>query len=972
EGSKRRKEKINKLKTTMACLYDEDLHIIGIQGARTPWGVRDAGQNDDARCANANCYHIISSGHKGFNYGCELHVLLSKPYGKSGKKELFFKPDQFTVTVKDPRLLIVRVAAPGFNHVLAVAHAPHSKALATEKDSYWKKLAENTEKHQVSIIFFDANARTGNITSTAIGDKGFKQNEDPNGHRLHELLLTNHLAAANTFVSHGPEHHTWHSGRGPHRIDYVIIPQSYIDSIEECAVLYGIDSGQDPETKDDHYPVKLQLAYQIISSVTKGIPKLDESKLADEGCRKKFCQKLNEVKHPPWDTNLNEHLTIVAEKITGAACECFRSNSRAPHKPYLTRRLRYTAKIIAREALLPDPADASALADLSDYVKLVVDSIILSTPSLAPHVVEPDDANTARSAQHYFDALLQFLGTSKSTLQKWTTTDRDDFLERTADEMGAAIDDHAPRLEALHAKRLLASGGRKSKMPPTPIIRTNDDGEPLTKKSEIADHALAFHGKVEQAIATDADGVAADYNKRTRHAGPGPKIQNIIPKHQLTSQLAAAKRGRRGGPDQLTDDVSRASPEGMARLLHPVLVKTHFESTEPIAAKGGYSTYFHRGQGAMELQKSYRGILLNNTIGKMHSTFPRSRVKCLLPELLEATQCGARPKMATDFITHTSLAFISDCQRRSRSCNITFQELREAFHSVIRELCMQLPTAADELNELIERIDIPDFIRPALKERLQQPAYNNQHIDDEHLCHMIAAHRTSNLTTAKSARHCQLPRTSTRPGVPYPDVAFNMHFAIMLRALDQAVREEEAHGQQTGGHDIEACSEPLFSPTPQEGSALRNVSFVDDPTDYNSTANANELINATALAAAGLCTAAFQHGLKPRPVKTKAILMHYGAGAKKEKQRIAKEGITYLELDGLAIKVQLVTQQKALGAIISAGGVMGPEISLRVNRALGAARPLAKQILRRKKLSKKAKVKYVHAFPTSSLTYNRH
>eukprot|EP00959_Pyramimonas_sp_CCMP1952_P389035 8151211-Pyramimonas_sp.AAC.1 len=69
----------------------------------------------------------------------------------------------------------------------------------------------------------------------------------------------------------------------------------------------------------------------------------------------------------------------------------------------------------------------------------------------------------------------------------------------------------------------------------------------------------------------------------------------------------------------------------------------------------------------------------------MHSSFPRSRAKGLLPELLEATQCGARPKMATDFITHTSLAFISDCQRRSRPCGITFLDLREAFHSAIRE-----------------------------------------------------------------------------------------------------------------------------------------------------------------------------------------------------------------------------------------------------------------------------------------------
>eukprot|EP00959_Pyramimonas_sp_CCMP1952_P223161 4665247-Pyramimonas_sp.AAC.1 len=62
------------------------------------------------------------------------------------------------------------------------------------------------------------------------------------------------------------------------------------------------------------------------------------------------------------------------------------------------------------------------------------------------------------------------------------------------------------------------------------------------------------------------------------------------------------------------------------------------------------------------------------------------------------------------------------------------------------------------------------------------------------------------------------------------------------------------------------------------------MSFVDDLTDYNSTANASDLINTTTMAAARLCTAAFQHGLKPHPDKTKAILMHYGAGAKKDRQ----------------------------------------------------------------------------------------
>ncbi|CAK0811634.1 unnamed protein product [Prorocentrum cordatum] len=166
EGAKRRSENINKLKTTMASLYDEDLHIIGFQKAREPLGMRDSDKEGDASCANANSYRVISSGHEGYNYGCELH------------------------------------------------------------------------------------------------------------------------------------HHTWHSGKNPRRIDYVVIPNGYVDSIEACSVLYGIDNGCDPDSKDDRYPVKLELAREIAASTSKGAPKLDEHNLADDACRKEFSDKLRDIPAP--------------------------------------------------------------------------------------------------------------------------------------------------------------------------------------------------------------------------------------------------------------------------------------------------------------------------------------------------------------------------------------------------------------------------------------------------------------------------------------------------------------------------------------------------------------------------------------------------------------------------------------------------------------------------------------------------
>ncbi|CAK0884320.1 unnamed protein product, partial [Prorocentrum cordatum] len=135
-----------------------------------------------------------------------------------------------------------------------------------------------------------------------------------------------------------------------------------------------------------------------------------------------------------------------------------------------------------------------------------------------------------------------------------------------------------------------------------------------------------------------------------------------------------------------------------------------------------------------------------------------------------------------------------------------------------------------------------------------------------------------------------------RPGAPHSNVAFKKHFAIMLRAIDQAAAAAAYHNLWVGGRDNQACEAPLFLAAPRKGSALRNACFVDDLTGYNSTASAGD-----------------------------------------EHRKIAQDKVTFIKIEGLPIKVQLVTQQKAPGAIVEADGARGPEICRSVNRTLVAA-----------------------------------
>ncbi|CAK0855883.1 unnamed protein product [Prorocentrum cordatum] len=998
-GARRRKEKIHKLRKTMLNLYMEDLHLIGIQEARAPWGVRSG---NDITSTSAYAYHVISGGHDQYNLGCELHILTSKPYGKAGAKDLYFRPDQFTVIEHSPRHLVVRIEAPGFRHTVCVAHAPHSRAKPHEKDTFWEMIECATSNHNINIFLIDANARTGSLCSQAIGDQGFKQKEDDNGERFHKVLQGNSLIAANTFKSGGQDHYTWDSGKDVHRLDYIVVGHELFDSISHTSVMYGIDTEHDHSQKNDHFPVKANLAYTVETAYQHGTPKLDTAKLDSETAKNDFQRRLQQIQHPPWETNLNDHTKSIVDQIKDAAYASFKKQHHAPRKPYITeasyallrfrrtliktirivkrngigskksrRRIRYTAHLIANQSASASPDDVIHLMDIPGYTQLMIKTILFINHTDPDHTTAPyhdGTYGTTTFTTNLFDSYLSFIQDADRVLRIRLDHDRDAHLESFSDNMILSAAGNAPRKEWANVRALLTCGGRTPKRTPTPKIRQDDNGAPLTTPQAIAEHALRYYGNIENGINTDIEGVVKHYNNKTAHTKPIPHINNVQTIHNLTAALAASKKGKRGGPDGNTDDMARAAPRQIARLLHPIMMKMQLMTTEPISAKGGFSTHFSKGQGQLHLQKAYRGILLNNTIGKINSKFLRGLFRDILPDLLMDTQCGAVPHKATDFITHTAYTFLDDCRAQARTGSILFLDLREAFHSVIREFIFQLPTQEDELEDVIDNIEIPICLLPSLRQRLRCPAHLNAHVDDSHLCALVADHHTANWMTAKGTDAYVIPRTSTRPGVPYSDAAFNMHFSLVLQAI-----ADDAEGAEDGesGHHIRPCDNPLFSTAPHQGGKLTNMSFVDDLTDFNSTTSHSDIIDITKTSAERLCRTAFTYGLKPHPDKTKVIISFNGTGSNVARSRLAQQNITSIQLSIMSISVQIADQHRLLGTILT-NGSMGPEVQNRMRRTEASARALERQILRRRRLPRKTKIKYVHALSTASLTFNHH
>ena len=112
------KRKITRVAALLEQFKDMDIHLVGIQESRLPQGTEPANQ-----------FHVISSGHEQHNLGCSLLVRKELPYHqKDGTKLEILVQKHIRILVQTPRLLIVRLCAPGLTKTVAVAHAPHSYA----------------------------------------------------------------------------------------------------------------------------------------------------------------------------------------------------------------------------------------------------------------------------------------------------------------------------------------------------------------------------------------------------------------------------------------------------------------------------------------------------------------------------------------------------------------------------------------------------------------------------------------------------------------------------------------------------------------------------------------------------------------------------------------------------------------------------------------------------------------------------
>ena len=195
-------------------------HIVGVQETRL---------RKEPRIDQEKYFVFSSTATARGTFGIQLWFSRTNSLSAEGH---FFKRDHFKILAKDPRHLIIKVAAPFFKAIVIAAHAPTSQAAAATLETWWKNLSAAVParfSQWPRILLVDANARLGSFPSRAIGSQ-HEDEQDVGGDCFHDFLLHNHQWVPATFegVQEGPGG-TWRHPRTEQWIrgDYVCLPQQW-------------------------------------------------------------------------------------------------------------------------------------------------------------------------------------------------------------------------------------------------------------------------------------------------------------------------------------------------------------------------------------------------------------------------------------------------------------------------------------------------------------------------------------------------------------------------------------------------------------------------------------------------------------------------------------------------------------------------------------------------------------------------
>ncbi|CAE7562314.1 unnamed protein product [Symbiodinium sp. CCMP2592] len=885
------------------------VHIALLQEARTQEGM-----------LRTHGHLRYASGSLNGTLGVEVWLLENHPLfcGPRGQAKLHLSSQACLVLHRDPRRILLLFRQDGFSLLVASVHAPHRAVEQGVIAAWWAETHRLCNVHAHSALLLlggDMNASLGSVTCAAVG------NHDP---------IRLWVPSTFPFCQHGPSGTYVQKRNGAmSRIDFIACPsewrsgqistwtdetlhtgQAYIDHLATCA----------------HFDLTVCLAGRLKKAQKR---RFDGRAILAPAGQAHVERILRDAPRIPWAASPHAHAATLVQYLQTELASAFPPQKGRRFRPYLSD----NTWALHREVARLRKHCVSIKRALAFHLQAAVfQAWKQGDGSPLLHML-----NSAWTQEALFAGAAQshFLSVSSQRLKAACKQDRAAHFSSLADDV------QQDRPHASKAvQRLMGLRRKKPFRPEVLPALCIADGNRCRTPEEVTSRWREHFREQEDGYDISPASLA------NLGAMSGPTIAPVslgeLPSPDILLQvIASSQKGKAPGPDGLPAEVGHASPQGLVKLLMPLLLKLGLTCVEPIGFKGGTLTKLYKGRGDTAHCASYRAIMLLPTLAKfLHKAF-RPGLYDVFQSNATPAQLGGLKNTSVVLGSHITRAFCRFCAAEGLTSVLLFADVASAYYTAVRALTAR--KGQDE--ETTDAVYRPD--KEHLAAELSKPSAMAQADASPWIESLTAELNSSTWMCLAGDVQPVVTRQGSRPGSSFADLFYGVTVPRMLQWRDSARSGSEAslpaveHAPTVRWDGRFDFSEPSRDPATWTSAAtLDDVIWADDLAKCIVVHEAQCVAAATAFECGILADAFYAHGyeLSFGPTKTAAIVVPRGTGSRKVRKALfsAKPALPILREELGAASLPLVTAYRHLGVKISSSPSLMVELRHRASHAWAA------------------------------------
>ena len=854
----------------------------------------------------------ISSAAVGGQGGVDLIVNTKIPYAWHRGIPLHFAQSDFSVMAAGPQFLAAKIKNDFLNMIVVSAHAPHCMADDSQKDVFWNHLVNTLQGVRLPVVLLiDANARLGQLQQEGVGIFGAEKVDENTEHFMRALKVLG-LAVPATFeryVKHPNEDQgTWHHKNGLARIDYIGVPQEWMDHQMQADVL----DVEMAETYKDHRMVWLTTEVCLESKVTERKKQIKPDRQAMTTMEGKETIR--------WLASTFCEATLHQEPMSSDVALWV-------YEKYMNDSLMYwfpPQKEVRKEHWISKET-WSSLASLKRIRRYVRTNRNLEKRGILRQILQSWKDHTRQGPSPTWLKSMQ-------TTRAWATRQCEllaiDTKEKLRKEEANFFDQCIKRFEE-----------RCSDSNATDLWKTIKRYLPKTK-ARVQSRAIRYSKTMENfekhfAQNEEAKAMTGEQMQWRFHCNSKQalKMAGTFPLHiqQIPTLFEFEQALRRATPGKAY--FSSAVPEWFAYApresaiaLYPLLFDMFVYYQEPAAMKGGVYFPLWKQKGSQSAPENYRAILISSYVAKALHHIMRKRLVRSLPRVLQGMQIGGLPRQRVQYGSHLINLQRNYASRRHRSHSVVFFDLVSAFYQTPRELIVDNVLDYDDV-PLVEEMTLLPISQETATEKAGIPKQLRGELQESLTCsffNVMGVERDSSIFW--------VPEKGTRPGDSCADLSFTF---VMTGILADFISDIE---------HLLPCIEI-------EGKHVRipPVTWVDDVALVLEHEDPQKLLDNTAEVVKAMEKRTAQRGLQLnlKKGKTEALIRFQGPQSSMVHRRFRDGGckIPFEDAHGNLLEVHGTSKYTHLGAVQSANMTNGAEVTMRIIKARAAYKDIKRKIL---------------------------